>query len=78
LPVIGIDDITNARRGDIISWNGHVIIFEEPVTVNNELYAKGWWAGTQQADNGDNIMNNVCHGKYKLNGEFVVRRPVHK
>lgn len=78
LPVIGINDIANAKRGDLVSWKTHVIIFEYPVIINNEQYAYGWWAGTRQEDNGDNIKNNVCHGKYKLDGEYVLRRPVHK
>lgn len=75
-PVEGINEISNARTGDLIVWNGHVIIFESYITLNDGLYAIGWWAGTRQADNGVNIKNNVCHGKYKLDGEFVIRRPV--
>lgn len=76
LPVIGINDISKAKKGDIVIWSGHVIIFESAIKVNDELYAIGWWAGTRQTDNGDNIKNNVCHGKYRLEGEYVVRRPL--
>lgn len=78
LPVVNINDLEGARKGDLVVWSYHVIIFESEVALNDRLYVKGWWAGTRQADNGDNIMNNVCHGKYKIDGEFVVRRPVKK
>jgi len=78
LPVVGIQTVDDVKKGDIIAWNGHVIIFESLTKVQNDLYAVGWWAGTRQKDNGDNIKNNVCYGKYKLNGYYVVRRPVKK
>jgi len=78
LPVIGIQTTDNAAKGDLIVWNGHVIILESLTTIKNDLYAVAWWAGTRQKDNGDNIKNNVCYGKYKLNGYYVVRRPVKK
>lgn len=78
LPVIGIQTTDNAKKGDLIVWNGHVIIFESLTQIKNDLYAVAWWAGTKQKDNGDNIKNNVCYGKYKLNGYYVVRRPVKK
>lgn len=77
-PVIGINDISNAMEGDIVVWKNHVIIFEEKIVVNGELYAKAYWAGTSQMDNGNNIINNVCYGKYRLDSEYVVRRPVKK
>lgn len=76
LPVVGIQSIDNIKKGDLIVWNGHVIIFESLTKIKNDTYAIGWWAGTGQKDNGDNIKNNVCYGKYKLNGNYVVRRPV--
>jgi hypothetical protein len=63
-------------KGDLIIWNGHVIIFESLMNINNRLYALGWWAGTKQQNNGENIINEVVHGKYPLTGEFIVRRPV--
>ncbi len=78
LPVVGINDISNAKKGDLIAWYSHVIVFESTVKSGNEFYALAWWAGTGQEDNGDNIKNNVCHGKYRLSGEYVVRRPVKK
>ncbi len=78
LPIVGISDPEAAAKGDLIVFNGHVIIFESLVKIKKDMYALAWWAGTHQADNGDNIMNNVCYGKYKLNGYFVVRRPVKK
>ncbi|MEO8211164.1 MAG: hypothetical protein ABI840_11450 [bacterium] len=78
LPVIGINDVSQARKGDIIVWYNHVIIFESQLEIGNELYAIAWWAGTSQDDNGKNIINNVCYGKYKLNREFIIRRPVKK
>ncbi len=78
LPVVGVSDPEAAAKGDLIVFNGHVIIFESLVKIKKDMYALAWWAGTHQADNGDNIMNNVCYGKYKLNGYFIVRRPVRK
>jgi len=76
LPVVGISEPESAKRGDLIAWSGHVIIFDYLVKLKQELYAMAWWAGTSQKDNGDNIVNNVVYGKYKLNGYFVIRRPV--
>jgi len=78
LPVVGIKDASSARKGDLIVWNGHVIIFESLTKIKSDLYAMAWWAGTRQSDNGENIKNNVCYGKYKLNGYYIVRRPVRK
>jgi hypothetical protein len=78
LPVVGISDPESAKKGDLIAWKGHVIIFDYLVQIKEDMYAMAWWAGTSQKDNGDNIMNNVVHGKYKLNGYFVIRRPVKK
>lgn len=78
LPVIGINDISNAMKGDIVVWRNHVIIFEEEIVINGELYAKAYWAGTSRPDNEINIINNVCYGKYRLDPEFIVRRPVKK
>src|SRR3990172_2426119 len=70
LPVIGIQTTENAKKDDLIVWNGHVIIMESLTKIKNDLYAVAWWAGTRQKDNGDNIKNNVCYGKYKLNGYY--------
>ncbi|MEP7146214.1 MAG: hypothetical protein ABI792_04305 [bacterium] len=75
LPVIAVNEITGARAGDIIAWRYHVIIFEALLTIREEQYAKGYWAGTRQKDNERNVKNNVCHGKYKLSSDYVVRRP---
>ncbi len=77
-PIVGVNDISNARKGDIIAWYSHVILFESLFQNGNNLYAIAWWAGTRQADNGENIRNNVCYGKYKLSGDYVVRRPQKK
>lgn len=79
LPVVGVKDISDARKGDLIVWKHHVIIFEKlSQKIKNDMYVAAWWAGTSQKDNGDNIRNNVIYGKYKLNGNFIVRRPVKK
>ncbi len=78
LPVVGISDPDAATKGDLIVWNGHVIIFDHIVKIKNDTYAQAWWAGTRQADNGENIVNNVVYGKYKLSGYYLVRRPVRK
>lgn len=76
LPVVGIQTTDDIKKGDLIVWNGHVIIFESLTKIKKDTYAVGWWAGTRQKDNGDNIKNNVCYGKYKISGYYVVRRPV--
>jgi hypothetical protein len=78
LPVVGVSDPESAKKGDLIAWNGHVIIFDYLLQIKKDMYAMAWWAGTSQKDNGDNVFNNVVHGKYKLNGYYVVRRPVKK
>jgi len=78
LPVIGVNDISGAIKGDLVIWSYHVIIFESLININGEEYAFAWWAGTRQSDNGNNIKNNVCFGKYKLDGDYVVRRPLKK
>lgn len=78
LPIVGISDYENAKKGDLIAWNGHVIIFDYLIQLKKDIYAMAWWAGTSKKDNGDNVKNNVIHGKYKLNGYYVVRRPVRK
>lgn len=77
-PVAGVNQIDLAEPGDLIVWNGHVIIFEKIVSAGGDEYALGWWAGTRQEDNGNNIQNNVCYGKYPLDGDFIIRRPVRK
>ena len=78
MPVVGIKSISDIKKGDLIVWKGHVIIFEEVVPSKKDTYVKAWWAGTRQEDNGDNIRNNVIYGKYKISGDYVVRRPVKK
>ena len=79
LPVVGVMDISGAKKGDLIVWKHHVIIFEAMTQkIKNDLYVTAWWAGTRQKDNGENIRNNVIYGKYKLSGSFIVRRPLKK
>lgn len=79
LPVVGVKDVSNARKGDLIVWKHHVIIFEKmSQQIKKDIYVAAWWAGTSQKDNGDNIRNNVIYGKYKMSGNFIVRRPVKK
>ncbi|MCX6161788.1 MAG: hypothetical protein NTV87_10725 [Ignavibacteriae bacterium] len=76
MPVIEINDPDDLRKGDLIVWRNHVIIFEKPVYRKNTVSVYAIWAGTSQKDNGTTILNNVIYGKYPLKGEFVVRRPV--
>ena len=78
LPIIKFKDETDLRKGDLIVWDGHVIIYESYVYINDDLYAVAWWAGSKQQDNGINVVNNVAYGKFPLNGNFIVRRPVLK
>ena len=77
-PVIGYSEPELAQKGDLIVWNGHCILFEQLTKIKSEYYALAWWAGTSQADNGDNVINNVIYGKYKLSGKYVIRRPIRK
>lgn len=78
LPVADVTKPGDLRKGDLIIWNGHIIIFDTLAMVKHDIYAKAIWAGTSKRDNGKNIMNNVIYGKYPLSGNFIVRRPVRK
>lgn len=77
-PVTKVSKPSQLRKGDLIVWNGHVIIYDTVTLVNKKLYAKAIWAGTSKKDNGKNIRNNVIYGKYPLTGSFIVRRPIKK
>jgi len=76
LPVTDVSKPEELEKGDLIIWNGHVIIYDTITIVNKDLYAKAIWAGTRKPDNGKNIINNVIYGKYPLTGNFIVRRPI--
>ncbi|MBI5402418.1 MAG: hypothetical protein HY959_03380 [Ignavibacteriae bacterium] len=78
LPIADVRKPEDLRKGDLIIWNGHVIIYDTLAKVNRDLYAKAIWAGTSKKDNGKNVLNNVIYGKYPLSGSFIVRRPVRK
>lgn len=78
LPVIEFNDENDLKKGDLIIWSGHVIIYESYVYINNDLYAVAWWGGSKQEDNGTSVINNVAYGKFPLNGDFIVRRPIIK
>lgn len=75
---IRVDTITQIKKGDLLVWNGHVIIFEKLVKSREKYFAQAIWAGTSQADDGKMIMNNVIYGKYPLEGYYIIRRPVKK
>lgn len=77
-PVTDVSKPSQLEKGDLIVWNGHVIIYDTIAVVNKDLYAKAIWAGTRKRDNGKNIINNVIYGKYPLSGNFIVRRPIRK
>lgn len=78
LPVENVRRPEDLRKGDLIIWNGHVIIHDTLVYIKKDIYSKAIWAGTSKRDNGKNIVNNVIYGKYPLSGNFIVRRPVRK
>jgi len=78
LPIINISSLEDIKKGDLIVWNGHVIIFESLDRIKNDDYAVAIWAGTRQADNGKTVINNVSYGRYPLKGKFIIRRPVRK
>jgi hypothetical protein len=75
LKIIKINKNSEILSGDLVVWNGHVIIFQKLLILNNTEYALAYWAGTSQPDNGEEIINNVKYGKYKLEGYFIIRRP---
>jgi hypothetical protein len=77
-PYIQISDLSDIRKGDLVIWKGHVILFDYLVPPNkqNRAFAKAWWAGTSKPDDGETVINNVIYGKYELKGDFIVRRPV--
>lgn len=77
-PVANVTKPSHLKKGDLIIWNGHVIIYDTLAMVKNDIYAKAIWAGTGRKDNGKTIRNNVCYGKYPLSGNFIVRRPIRK
>jgi hypothetical protein len=77
-PVADVSRPGQLKKGDLIIWNGHVIIYDTLATIKNDIYAKAIWAGTGKSDNGKNVINNVIYGKYPLSGNFIVRRPVRK
>ncbi len=78
LPIVDISDPEEIMKGDLVVWYGHVIIFDYLVKKKDKLYAQAWWSGTRQADNNDNVINNVKYGKYPLKGNYIIRRPIKK
>jgi hypothetical protein len=76
LPIINVSKPSQIKKGDLIVWNGHVIVYDTITYTGKRLYAKAIWAGTSKKDNGKNIINNVIYGKYPLTGNFIIRRPI--
>ena len=74
-PVIDINSPEEIVTGDLIVWDGHVIIFESLTKIKSDFYAVGIWGGSRKEDDGKNTLNNVSYGKYKLDGNYIVRRP---
>jgi len=77
-PYVPISDVSDIRKGDLVIWKSHVILFDYvlPPNKQNRVYAKAWWAGTSKPDDGETVINNVIHGKYELKGSYIVRRPI--
>ena len=75
-PVIRVRKPEDLEKGDMIVWNGHVILYHSFQIIKNDIYALAMWAGTSKMDNGKNVINNVIFGKYPLKGNFIVRRPI--
>jgi hypothetical protein len=75
---IRVDTIAQIKKGDLLVWNGHVIIFEKLIKSRNQYFAQAIWAGTTKEDDGTTVINNVIYGKYPLDGYFIIRRPVKK
>lgn len=76
MPIVRISEPEEIITGDLIIWNGHVIIFEELKYLDDDIYALAYWAGTKQKDDGDKIINNVAHGIFPLTGDYIIRRPL--
>jgi hypothetical protein len=76
LPIVDISSPEDIKKGDLLVWYGHVIIFDSLIKIDKDFYALSIWAGTRQPDDGNSVINNVAYGKYPLNGEFIVRRPI--
>lgn len=76
LPVINFSEGEKLLKGDLIIWNGHVIIFESYVYEENTEFVVAWWGGSKQPNNGIDIINDVAHGRYPLKAGYIVRRPV--
>lgn len=77
-PHVPISDVSDIRKGDLVIWKTHVILFDYllPPNKQNRIYVKAWWAGTSKPDNGENVINNVIYGKYELKGNYIIRRPL--
>lgn len=76
LPVIKMNEDVKIFKGDLLIWNGHVIIFESYVYESNNEYVLAWWGGSRQINNGVDIINDVAHGRYPLAEGYIVRRPL--
>jgi len=76
LPVINISEGEKLLKGDLIIWNGHVIIFESYVYEKNTEFVVAWRGGSKQPNNEIDIINDVAHGRYPLEEGYIVRRPV--
>ncbi|HWQ81960.1 MAG TPA: hypothetical protein VN514_06805 [Ignavibacteria bacterium] len=75
IPVVRLKSLEDIRKGDLVVWKYHVIIFESLVYIKDDPYAKAIWAGTSKRDDGKKVMNNVMRGNYPLKGSYIVRRP---
>ncbi|HEY5122350.1 MAG TPA: hypothetical protein VIK14_01300 [Ignavibacteria bacterium] len=75
-PVVDIKSPEDIKKGDLIVWNGHIIIFESLVKINDIIYANAIWGGSKKENDGKLAKNNVNYGKYKLEGDYIVRRPL--
>lgn len=76
LSIVRVNEGAKILKGDLIIWNGHVIIFESFTANPNDDYVIAWWGGSRQTSNGTEIMNDVAHGKYPLEEGYIVRRPM--
>jgi hypothetical protein len=74
-PSIEIQTPNEISKGDLVIWDGHVIISESIVLLKETYYSFGIWGGSKRENDGENIINNVAYGKYKLEGNYIVRRP---
>jgi hypothetical protein len=74
-PFVRLSSLLEIQAADLIVWRGHIIICEKPC---DEEYVFAIWGGSSREDDGTTIINGVKYGKYKITGDYIIRRPIKK